>query len=543
MFSSDNDFNKCPLCGPVNSQAFPQSARAPRVLHLLQCNESPTDAELSKFQETVKTAPGRLAELDEKIAQARKSLDALTLERIAIEADMGDAKALSSPVRRLPPDIVRTICLDTIPSPFEIMSMLDDRSSLNHTRPPWTLSQVCRSWRSIIVTSPELWSSMSLVLANTFSSSIFSQMFMLGLRFERCQNAPLTVACFSTSDISSHPLLSLIIARISTIKNLRVNSPFQSLAALSLCRGRLELLHDLRITAFNSNVRTFSAFGVNSPNLLATDGMRAGSNAPSIDAFEYAPNLRRFSAYGILPKPVTLVPWTQLTHFGLQIDHLRDVEVLRRPKNLQDLEIRTETSFVAGEEYTPVYLPLLTTLALVSTRIPGGSNEIRCMFSLLSVPNIISLHLVYEGVPVLPHIKAQNAITTLEIRRRSVTTGNSAERYSFPGLPKLLNSVNNLQHLILKSGKPLSSDDISLLNPSSTNAPLPYLKILDVRGCTFNFDHPIFVGMVNTRRGGNDAKWNQLETVYLGSSLVLDDFSAGVWRGLVDDGLQVVYGD
>ncbi|KAK0477487.1 hypothetical protein EDD18DRAFT_1210742 [Armillaria luteobubalina] len=526
MFSSDNDFNKCPLCGPVNSQAFPQSARAPRVLHLLQCNESPTDAELSKFQETVKTAPGRLAELDEKIAQARKSLDALTLERIAIEADMGDAKALSSPVRRLPPDIVRAICLDTIPSPFEIMSTLDSHSSLNHTKPPWTLSQVCRSWRSIIVTSSELWSSMSLVLSNSFSSSIFSQMFMLGLRFERSQNAPLTVACFSTYDISSHPLLSLIITRISTIKNLRVDSPFESLAALSFCRGRLELLHDLRIRTSNGNVGAFGSF--------SAFGQR------NIDAFEYAPNLQRLSAYG---PHITLLPWTQLTHFGLHVDHLGNVEVLRHANNLQDLEIRTGASFAVGEEYTPVSLPLLTTLTLVSTRMSGGSNEIRCMFSLLSVPNVINLHLVYGGTLVLPHIKAKNAITTLEIRRRSVIAGNSGQRYTFPGLTKLLNSVNKLQHLILQSFQPLSSDDISLLNPSSTNAPLPCLKILDVRGCTFNFDHPIFVGMVNTRRGGNDANCDQLETVYLGSSLTLDEFSARVWQGLVDDGLKVVYGD
>ncbi|KAK0471886.1 hypothetical protein IW261DRAFT_1510753 [Armillaria novae-zelandiae] len=538
MFSTQSGFNKCPLCGPVERQGFPQSARAPRVLQLLQCNEPPTDAELSEFQETVQSAPGRLADLDEKIAHARKNLDALTLERISIEADMTDAKVLSSPVRRLPPDIVRAICLDTIPSPFEIMSILEDHGSLNSTKPPWTLSQVYRSWRSIIITSPELWSSVSLVLSNSFSSSIFSQMFMLGLRFERSQSAPLTVACFSTSDISSHPLLSLIITRISTIKNLRVDCPFQSLAALSFCRGRLELLHHLKIRASNNNIGSFSVLGGNSLNLGA--GIRATPNSPSIDAFEYAPNLQRFSAYGILPQPIPLVPWTQLTHCGLQIDYLRELEVLRHGKNLHDLEIRTGAAFAAGEGYTPVSLPLLTSLTLTSTKMPGGSPEIRSIFSLLSVPNIVNLHLKYAGMPVLPHIKAQNTIRTLEIMQLSTAAVSRAEKYIAPGLQKLLNSVNNLQHLILWSVRALSSDDISLLNPSPTNASLPHLKTLDVRGCTLNFDHHIFVGMVNTRRGGGDTEWDQLETVYLDSSLVLDDFSAGVWQGLVDDGLQVV---
>ncbi|SJL16989.1 uncharacterized protein ARMOST_20527 [Armillaria ostoyae] len=495
MFSTHRDFNKCPLCGPVERQAFPQSARAPRVLQLLQWNDAPSDTELSGFQETVKTAPARLAELDEKIAHARRNLDVLTLERISIEADMEDAKALSSPVRRLPPDILRATCLHTIPSPFEIMSTLDSHGSLNHTMPPWTLSQ----------------SSMSLVLSNSFSSSIFFQIFMLGLRFERSQNAPLTVACFSTSDISSHPLLSLVITRISTIKNLRIDSPFQSLAALSFCRGRLELLHYLKTDTPKGSGGSFGAFSPVAER--------------NIDALEYASNLRRFSVYGLLPHPLPVISWTQLTHFGLQIERMRELEVLRQATNLQDLEICTGASFTTGEEYTAVSLPFLTSLTLSSMRTSGTSPEIRFMFSLLSVPNLVDLHLIYAGKLVLPHIKAQNTITMLRITRLFITAGGSTDTYTFPGLLKLLNSVGNLQHLILRSSRALSSDDISLLNPSPTNAPLPHLKTLEVRSCTFNFDHSIFVGMVNTRRGGNDTKWDQLET------------------DLVDDGLKIVYGD
>ncbi len=186
-------------------------------------------------------------------------------------------------------------------------------------------------------------------------------------------------------------------------------------------------------------------------------------------------------------------------------------------------------------------LPSLTSLTLSSMKTSGTSSEIRFMFSLLSVPNLVDLHLIYAGKPVLPHIKARNTITTLRITRLLITAGGSTETYTFPGLPKLLNSVGNLQHFILRSARALSSDDISLLNPSPANAPLPHLKTLDVRGCTFNFDHSMFVGMVNTRRGGSDTKWDQLETVYLGSSLVLDDFAAGIWQDLVDDGLKVMY--
>ncbi|KAG7439631.1 uncharacterized protein BT62DRAFT_860879, partial [Guyanagaster necrorhizus] len=120
-------------------------------------NDAPTDAELSDFQEIVKKASGRIAELDERIADARKTLDALLSERILIEEDSKDARALSSPVRRLPHDVLRAICLETIPSPFQTMSRSDYYNSLDHRNSPWTVSQVCHGWRLIMVSSPELW--------------------------------------------------------------------------------------------------------------------------------------------------------------------------------------------------------------------------------------------------------------------------------------------------------------------------------------------------------------------------------------------------
>ncbi|KAG7445499.1 uncharacterized protein BT62DRAFT_159010, partial [Guyanagaster necrorhizus] len=176
------DFINCPLCGSVARQPFPQSIRRPHILQLLQCNDVPTDAELSCSQEIVKKASGHIAELDERIADARKTRDALLSECISIEEDSKDARVLSSPVRRLPPDVFRAISLETILSPFQTMSRSDYYNSLDHKNSPWMVSQVCHGWRLIIVSSPELWSSMSLILSNHFSSSIFCQMFMLGRR-------------------------------------------------------------------------------------------------------------------------------------------------------------------------------------------------------------------------------------------------------------------------------------------------------------------------------------------------------------------------
>lgn len=355
-------------------------------------------------------------------------------------------------------------------------------------------------------------------------------MFLLGLRLERSQNASLTVACFSNCDISSHPLLSLVITRIAVVKNLRIESTFQSLLALSFCRGRLERLHNLKIDASKSNRVAFGSF-------IAEQAI------VNIDAFEYAPTLQTFSMYCMQPQPIPVVPWTQLTRFGLQIDRPKELEVLRQAKNIQDLEIHIGGMFIIPEGYIAVPLPFLTSLTLLSTRTSGTSCEVRFMFSLLSIPNLVDLHLIYAGMPVLPHIKSHNTITTLRITRLSSTAGSGIEGYTFPGLTKLLNSVVNLQHLILESARALSLDDISFLNPSTSSVPLPRLKALDVRGCTFGFAHSIFVEMIKARRQRTDPKWDQVDTVYLGSSLMLDDSAVGIWRNLLDDGLNVVYGE
>ncbi|PBK87098.1 hypothetical protein ARMGADRAFT_895100, partial [Armillaria gallica] len=125
----------------------------------LRSNEIPSDAELSEFQDVVNRGRRRMADIDEKIAGARELIDKLEQERRSITVEIEDVKIVSSPVRRLPPDVLRTICLETIPSSFNIMSptfrfcdSLDTRSS------PWTISHVCRRWRSTVVSAPELWS-------------------------------------------------------------------------------------------------------------------------------------------------------------------------------------------------------------------------------------------------------------------------------------------------------------------------------------------------------------------------------------------------
>ncbi|KAK0439297.1 uncharacterized protein EV420DRAFT_1584418 [Desarmillaria tabescens] len=218
----------CSTCGSFTIRRISGDARTPRISELLRCNDVPSDSELSNFRDIIQQGPGRIANLDQKIAHTKELHDTLINHRNVVETDIGDAKVLCSPVRRLPPDVLHSIALETIPSPSEIMgSNIYFHNSLDRTRAPWTLSQVCRSWRMAIVGSPELWSSISLNIKyrpNAPLSAFCRPFFLLVLHLERSQSIPLTFWIHDTMRTAEHPFLSLVAARASSIKNLYLSS-------------------------------------------------------------------------------------------------------------------------------------------------------------------------------------------------------------------------------------------------------------------------------------------------------------------------------
>ncbi|KAK0221277.1 hypothetical protein IW262DRAFT_1493150 [Armillaria fumosa] len=119
---SPNLPDTCPTCGSLTKTTFSDHPRSSRVSELLRCNDPPSDSELSDFQSIVKSGSGHIADLDKKIACAKKHLTALIQERNVLAANIGDARTLSSPIRRLPSDVLRDIALATIPSRYQVMN-------------------------------------------------------------------------------------------------------------------------------------------------------------------------------------------------------------------------------------------------------------------------------------------------------------------------------------------------------------------------------------------------------------------------------------
>ncbi|KAJ6594712.1 hypothetical protein B0H19DRAFT_1009754, partial [Mycena capillaripes] len=78
-----------------------------------------------------------------------KAIDKLAAERDGLSAFVEAHKALISPVRRLPLDIIQEIFVACIP--------IHRNCVMSASEPPILLGRICSSWRAISLSTPRLW--------------------------------------------------------------------------------------------------------------------------------------------------------------------------------------------------------------------------------------------------------------------------------------------------------------------------------------------------------------------------------------------------
>ncbi|KAJ7741390.1 hypothetical protein B0H16DRAFT_1565632 [Mycena metata] len=122
---------------------------------LLGTNYCPTDEEVPEIKALLVDPAHRLKHLNHEIAELQKALDTLAEERDSVIAYMDGHKALISPVRRLPLDIIQEIFIACIPTYRNcVMSALEA---------PILLGRICSSWRTIAYSTPRLWARLHIV--------------------------------------------------------------------------------------------------------------------------------------------------------------------------------------------------------------------------------------------------------------------------------------------------------------------------------------------------------------------------------------------
>lgn len=276
-----------------------------RIQQLRNNNNPPLDYDKPLLLETVRTGPRRLT-LRQVPKQERRQL----VENVAI------AQAALRPVRRLNDTVLSEIFIAC----WEDMNrqiVNGNCNSLNSDEPPWTVSQVCRRWRSVALNTAKIWSSIKLTFYEDPMTLNEEKNFyyMLGLQLERSQKHDLFLLFRGYEDFSHYVGLQVLLSVIPRCTQLAVIAPSDLFHFFSACRGSFGALKDLFL------------FDITDP-----EDQEDESPDFEIDAFEWAPNLRDLHLVALGPAPWIehmKIPWSQLNSYAshLAFDHVDRVGI------------------------------------------------------------------------------------------------------------------------------------------------------------------------------------------------------------------------
>jgi len=121
-----------------------------QVEHLLATNLTPLNAELPHIHHVLAETAGALSKLDAEILRVKGILNDMYEQRNGLRHRLESHRALLSPARRLPRDVIEEIFLQCIP--------VSRNPGIVSGEAPLLLGQICSAWRLISITTPRLWS-------------------------------------------------------------------------------------------------------------------------------------------------------------------------------------------------------------------------------------------------------------------------------------------------------------------------------------------------------------------------------------------------
>ncbi|KAJ7034768.1 hypothetical protein C8F04DRAFT_1101067 [Mycena alexandri] len=132
----------------------------------LGTNYCPQDNEVLEIQCLIQEPLARLKRLDDQIAELQKSIDELTKEHDTIGDYVQAHRALLTPIRRIPLDILQEIFVACLPTHRNCV--------MSAKEAPVLLGRICSSWRALSLSTPRLWASLHIAEPVRTSDSLDS---------------------------------------------------------------------------------------------------------------------------------------------------------------------------------------------------------------------------------------------------------------------------------------------------------------------------------------------------------------------------------
>ena len=263
------------------------------LAHLLTSNNPPTNAEETLARNMIQDLQDSLTvlqlEIDNYPTDPRTQAASTDLEghKTTIIKSISAHESIISPLRKLPPELLQVIFQETCWDPVTTFML------------PWSLSQVCQSWRIIVHATPILWSCLTIVfdtkpirLEEARLKVILQRSFNVDLRISICLRRRLI------QNDKRHSLLLVLMAHSERWGYLNLDFtcvPAETILFLQAVKDHLPRLSQL--------------------HLKIGDQLQAITQPMTIDMFSVAPRLETVVIDNSIERYQVIVPVQQLTSY------------------------------------------------------------------------------------------------------------------------------------------------------------------------------------------------------------------------------------
>ncbi|KAK0184176.1 hypothetical protein F5146DRAFT_1076260 [Armillaria mellea] len=327
MMGTPFNWSPCTGCACPNhslpSHDFPPDRHSlgdSNLARLAGSNDRPSDSEMATLQAMISSYAADIrninveeshlaqfiADMKACISRAEQNVDALRQERQSISDAITERKRILNPVRRLPAEVLLRIFRQTTTFPMPRFHSEDEEKEGWAIHPPknilWTIEGVCKPWNMVVVSFPELWSSINIVItddnfSDTARGIAYSR--LLGTQLDRSRNQLLSLCIWNDDDHSSiiklPTAIAIILFSFSTrLQSLHLYLPAQIISEIPSLHLTLPSLNELSI--FPTNLGAIEHY-------------------QGLDLFR-CPNLRSIHVVDMVaPLFHFELPWTQVTTF------------------------------------------------------------------------------------------------------------------------------------------------------------------------------------------------------------------------------------
>ncbi|KAF7348311.1 hypothetical protein MSAN_01784800 [Mycena sanguinolenta] len=410
-----------------------------RFTNRLNTNYVPSDPEVLEIHTLLVAPTGKLAQIDAQIEALELTLGQLKEQRAALKAPIDAHKALISPMRRIPQDVLLEIFFACLPT--------EHNAVIDPAEAPLVLGRISRHWRDVAYSAPMLWSSIHIPALNYFFAPphiLLRQEKIVEAWLERSATCPLSISFIDHTDyvdspLDKHPLIQQLLAVSRRLRRLTLTGTAETFRPLlQLGPEEVPQLKSFRMKSMSSCPDPTNILEISTLQDVAL--IITGSIDPLSIPLQWAhlTSLRfechgRWSAHG--------------QEGGLDFDGALDL--LRRCPNVRHCEIRVTKYLEHYDLTSPIVLPHLHTLVL-----RGLQSRFQGWISHLVMPKIRSLYigdLIGSDTPIdLPG----DGYLSVDL---------DVNRFTSTGLRELLQSFPMISRLRLFS-EPFPPPDFTILD-------------------------------------------------------------------------------